>query len=145
MSKKILVVDDNFGNLAAAEEQLGADYYLTTVPTFEEAQKLLKEDEWDVVMTDVMMPGEKDGQGKGLKLVGEMMPIGLVVALLALQKGVPEIFILSDTNHHDHPVAWAMDSIVGPGPINGFTGYKCPMNDDGTKNWQKALAKDWSY
>ena len=57
--KKVLVIDDSFEHLVAAEEQLGQNYNLTTVQTFAEARELIPEGNFDVVMTDVMMSGER--------------------------------------------------------------------------------------
>ena len=136
---RILVVDDNQKNLEAAKNQLtGCE--LTTCATFTEAKAAIINGNFHVVMTDVMMPGEKNGQGpQSAHYVGSLVPIGLVVALLALKQDVPHIYIVSDTNHHDHPVAWALDSIVGGKRIKAACGYACPKID-GAKNWAAVLS-----
>ena len=143
--RKILVVDDNYTNLAAAEEQLGENNSLTTVSTFSEAAKMLCKKKWDVVMTDVFMPGESDGLGpEGKKHVGELIPVGLVVALMALKNNIPEIYIVSDTNHHDHPMSWAMDEIKNSSYEKPDGRIKClcfftESNCERVKDWKKVL------
>ena len=110
--KKVLVIDDNQENLEAAKEQLGEDYNLTAISTFEEAKKMLSEEKWDIVMTDIFMPATEDGlTSEGLRHSHELVPVGLILALVALKENTPQIFIVSDTNRHSHPIAWAMDNI----------------------------------
>lgn len=54
---RIIAVDDDIVNLHVIETiLLKADYNLTTVLTAEEALALLEEQEWDLVISDVMMP-----------------------------------------------------------------------------------------
>lgn len=141
---RILVMDDSFDNLEAAEVQLGRDHDLTTVQTFSQARELISEGNFDVVMTDVFLPSESSGLSElGEKFVGQLIDIGLVAALLALKYEVPKIFILSDTGHHDHPIAWAMDSIAGGKRIVTYCGDDCPKTttEDGryVKDWARAL------
>ncbi len=136
---KILVVDDNIENLKAAINQLEPEHEVTTCGTASEAKELIVSEKYDVVMTDVMMPGERDGQGhKGQEHIGKLIPIGLVIALLALKHDVPNIYIVSDSNHHDHPIAWAMDSLNGGNRVKCLCGYECPMKDK-TKDWKRSL------
>jgi hypothetical protein len=142
---KILVVDDSRENLMQAEKQLGAEHELHTVNTFGAAKAMLENESFDLVMTDVFMPGESDGQGhEGDQFVGKLIPVGLVVALLALKYNIKYICIVSDTNHHSHPLAWAMDSLVCScgDRIYAFTGYSCPIvknNDNWIKDWAEVV------
>lgn len=141
--KNVLVVDDKLENLDTAVEQLGTEYNLFTAQSFSEARLLLENEKIDIVMTDVFMPGEAEGQGSGEKYIGASQPVGLVVALFALKINIQQIYIVSDTNHHSHPVAWALDSIVGGERIKSFCGYECPMikkeEDIYVKNWSEVL------
>jgi len=141
---KILIVDDRIENLEAAKKQL-SEHEVFVAQTLQEARSILVDFNVinqigiDVVMTDVMMPAEEHGMGKkGEKYIGELVPVGLVVALLALGCNVSRVCIVSDTNHHDHPVAWALDSItvlnhkkVG---IECYCGARCPKTE-GIKDW----------
>ena len=141
---KILVVDDSRENLMQAEKQLGAEHELHTVSTFSAAKAMLEKESFDMVMTDVFMPGEPEGQGReGDQFVGKQIPVGLVVAILALKHNVRHICIVSDTNHHSHPLAWAMDSLVCTCGENifAFTGYICPIVQVEEGKWIKDWAK----
>lgn len=95
---------------------------------------------FDIVMTDNFMPAERDGQGtEGLSLVGQMIPVGLVLAIMALKANVATIIIASRDNHHAHPITWAMDAILG-----GHGRIKCgceKVEVDGkyVKDWKKTL------
>ncbi|MCK5415868.1 hypothetical protein KAI92_00395 [Candidatus Parcubacteria bacterium] len=144
--KKLLVVDDNRYNLRMAQKQLAGDYDLITAKNFSEARDVIQDNKIDILMTDVMMPGERAGQTpESIRFyVDDYVPIGLVVALLALKNEIPEIYIVSDTNHHDHPMAWALDSISGNWRIKCFCGYACKMIEDDdrdVKDWKTMLGK----
>jgi len=139
---KILVVDDNFNNLIAAEDQLGQNHELVTVLTYGQAVALIKEQEWDVVMTDLMMPVEELGDmAYPANFEGQEMPYGLILALLAQQMEVPNIFIVTMADHHEHPIAWALDQVEGGNLIQVY-GNNCPvvkMNGERVKNWAAVL------
>ncbi|MCK5415865.1 hypothetical protein KAI92_00380 [Candidatus Parcubacteria bacterium] len=145
--KKLLVVDDNQDNLRMAKKQLAGDYYLIIAKNFSEARYIIQNDKIDIVMTDVMMLGGRDGQlqESAMYYANEFVPIGLVVALLALKNEIPEIYIVSDTNPHNHPVIGALDSISGNWSIKCFCSCNCIMIEDenGTsvKNWKTMLEK----
>lgn len=114
MKKRVLIIDDKIRHLKGAKEQFNSDdrYELITANCFSEAKKHIVRSNIDIIMTDIMMPGEKDGQGnEGENFVGKLMPIGLVIILLALKEEIEDIYIVSDEGHHDHPILWALDSI----------------------------------
>lgn len=71
--------------------------------------------DFDVVLTDMMMPASRRNLCKEArsKYLEQEMPLGLVVALLALRNGIKNVAIVSDMNHHTHPVAAAFDYFVG--------------------------------
>ncbi len=75
--------------------------------------------DFDVVMTDLMVPASEQAQGgEGLQYVGKEMPLGSIIALLAIAKGVKKVAIVTDTNHHDHPASAAFDCFGDPGMAN---------------------------
>jgi len=77
---------------------------------WEEAQELATEQpDYDVVLTDLLVPASDQAQGKGLPLVGKEMPLGSTIALLALTVGVKNVAVVTDMNHHDHPASAAFD------------------------------------
>jgi hypothetical protein len=176
---KILVLDDTKANLDAAREQL-ASHELTLVMKFSDARALIRDrydfetktkvpgTAYDIVLTDLFLPGEREGQGdEGFALVGEPIPTGLVLALLAIQKGVGKVAVVSNGNHHAHPMTWALDALqddfcaekysaeantVLPGRLYSFTGYECPTVGNRSEHQKKSYEeraplydiKDWA-
>jgi hypothetical protein len=109
---RILVVDDSLRHLEAARQSL-ADHELTLVDSYTAAQILLQKGApFDAVLSDLMMPAEPQTLGpEGLKFLGHQIPIGFVVALLAARVGVKRIAVVTDANHHNHPMSAALDWI----------------------------------
>ena len=81
MQKLIIVVDDNFSNLAKAEEVLEKHYRIITLPSAERLFKILEKVAPDLILLDVMMP-EMDGF-QAMKLLKEN----------ELHKKIPVIFL----------------------------------------------------
>ena len=151
---KILVIDDTQIQRAHAITAL-AVHDVTVAEGWGLAKYLLEEERWDLVLTDLSMPAESDGQGnEGLKYVGQPTPYGFPLALLALKLGVPKVAIVSngqgeDGNHHAHPIFWASDELHGeiiPGRLWAFTGYDCPhMDKESLPGVEKPYyIKDWA-
>jgi hypothetical protein len=111
---KILVVDDSAKQREMAEKTL-SEHELTIVATALEARELLSNNpDFDVVLTDLLMPGEKKGIGpQGFHHIGQEIPYGLGIALLAIKKGIKKVAIVSEGDHHDHPILWFCNSIRG--------------------------------
>ncbi len=116
---KVLVFDDSRANRDAAHAQLkGHD--LTVVGTYDEAQKLLmpKLDhdvasypDFDVVLTDLLVPASRQEQGgDGLGFVGQEMPVGIFIGLLAAKAHVKYVGVFTDSGHHDHPASACFDA-----------------------------------
>lgn len=159
---RILILDDTQANLDAAAEQLKG-HELVLVSSFSRARKRLSPswdnekkkmvpgERFDIVLTDLFLPGEKEGQGdKGYAFIGEPVPTGLALALLALKVGVGKVAVVSNGNHHHHPLTWALDAlqernkksrgevnVVLPGRLWSFTGYECPTTEENrdVKDW----------
>jgi CheY-like chemotaxis protein len=114
---KILVIDDKKKNLDSAKELL-SDHEVTTVQTYDEGLGILDlryankmNHGFDVVLVDLLMPASNHKQGhEGAKFIGQEMPIGIFLALLAAQYGAKYVAVFSDTNHHDHPASACFDS-----------------------------------
>jgi CheY-like chemotaxis protein len=172
---KILVFDDNKVNRAAAKAQLKA-HKLTVVSTYDEAEELLRvedyEDEkviypdFDVVLTDLLVPAS--GLGSCDHLVGEEMPVGIFIALLAAKNNVKKVAVLTDSNHHEHPASSCLDAFnageveptaftVGNGKIiltnnRNWIGNFYPDDLTTPLGWEEVekkkrptvIAKDWS-
>jgi len=111
----ILIVDDNPTHRESASEQfVGSGHDITVAATYEEAEALFRpvagkfRTAFDAVLVDLMLPGPK-GAARRETGVGVEMPIGVILALIALQQEVKYIGVLTDTNHHDHPASSCLD------------------------------------
>jgi len=126
---KILVVDDNENHRKAALAQLGAQNELTVASSYIEAEELINKgwnsDErklnnhpFDMVLVDLLMPAPSTNQGsKGQKFVGQEMPIGIFLVILAAKFGAKYVGLYTDMNHHDHPASACLDGIGIGGSI----------------------------
>lgn len=170
---KILVIDDNLDNLAAAERQLiGHD--LTLCSSFKEAQKYLNQDpcidgmnnlplnpeswdygryyhkgesNYDVVLTDLFLPVCLDGLGdnnpRKNEHVGTEKPYGLFFVLLALRRGVKKIAIVTNAGHHDDPLIWSLEKPLGFGRMISF-GENDFVFSCNSAHWENDIrVKDW--
>ena len=148
---RILVLDDSKKHLAAAEETL-AGHELTLVDSYGEAFRLLAPGApFDAVLSDLLMPAEADTLGpEGMKFFGHQMPIGLVMVFAAVQAGVKRVAVITDANHHNHPMSAALDilgrvwwdnDVVQTFKIDGASVIiaHAPLLPDGRKDWAKAF------
>ncbi len=111
---KILVVDDKSVNLNNAKEQFkDKNVELTCCPLFSVAADLLKRNSYDILLTDLMLPGEAKGISDTNPEIGVEVPYGLVLSILAKKLSVSHVAILTDINHHSGPIANAMDTLLG--------------------------------
>jgi CheY-like chemotaxis protein len=119
---KILVVDDSLIHQNVARKQLGAEHDLTVVGSYDEAQLLLGggnrygcdktgSHDFDVVLCDLLMPTSGQMQGSsGRDLVGQEMPVGIFLALLAAKNGAKHVAVFTDSDHHQHPASACFDA-----------------------------------
>jgi CheY-like chemotaxis protein len=105
-----MIFDDSALHQDMAKRQL-TGHTLTVFGDYEKALKALDygKEEFDVVLTDLMAPTFPND----LSRAQEEMPAGLAIALLALAKGVENVAIVSDANHHEHPGVHITDGLVG--------------------------------
>jgi len=118
---KILVIDDIQEQLAWAIKALEGNEVIT-VSTPRDAERLILSQKFDLVLTDLMMPYKHD----------DYVPFGFALALLSVKQGFPTA-IVSDTNHHRHPVLMTCDKIFGeivPEKLWVFAGRLCPHMDE---------------
>jgi CheY-like chemotaxis protein len=144
---KILVIDDKQENLDLAKQQL-KDHEVTMVSSYDEALKLvcnydsywgkLVKPDFDAVLTDLLMPAGRSKQGdKGMRFVGQEMPLGIFLAIQAANVGVQFVGLLTDKNHHDHPASAALDQLCRM-KIND-SALVIENNCGPTKRWDKLL------
>ncbi len=119
---KILVVEDSEFHQEAARQQL-AGHDLTIAKDYAEAHKLLRGriyaenpsfPQWGIVLVDLMLPASMCGvHGGGESFEGEQMPLGTILAFMALRNGTKKVAVITDTNHHHHPASAALDNFGG--------------------------------
>ena len=113
---KILIIEDTAKERDAALEQLQGKNELTFACSFAEARNVLSErQQFDVVLTDLMMPFTQDPDRWGYK--EPLQPYGLALALVALGIGIKRVAVVSMANHHDHLLLTAIDLLSGH-PVN---------------------------
>lgn len=126
---RILVIDDKKVNLDKAEKQFaGKNVELETMPTYSSALYWIMNYRVDIVLTDLMLIGEGDGISRENPEIGKEVPYGFILAILAKNKGIEHVAIVTDISHHSGPIAWAVDEIMGSNKV-----ISCF-----TKNWLKA-------
>jgi len=139
----VLVVDDNLGNLRAAQEQLGAEYELTVTSSYDEAMDLLSAKKYDIVLLDLHLPmSPKTLAGQAFKL-GEQVSYGWPMLIQAGMGGAGAAAVVTDINHHHDAMSAAFDAFSGK--VFYIEKTKClllhaPMTDGGkAKDWARAL------
>lgn len=167
----ILVIEDTKLHQDSAREQFlqkniidtlhqqGRSYVLDNADNYEQGkQKLLsmknQENRYTVVLTDLMVPkGGRDTMSpKGMEYIFDLMPYGFTLALLAAKLHVPYIGIVTDINHHDHPMSACIDPISGAywdndsahaslyNINNSVLGiFHTPFLENGAKDWMRVL------
>jgi CheY-like chemotaxis protein len=114
----------------------GNPYEYTPLPKF------------DVVLTDLMMPGLLRSVADKENFMHELQGMGYPLVLLALQAGVKYVGILSATNHHANPMASFLDGFRRKNQFGeqtlavsgGYPDHIWYEGDTPRKNWDKFLA-----
>lgn len=72
---------------------------------------------YDAVLCDLLMPASKRTMaGEGLKYVGQEMPVGFGLVLMAVRAKVKYAAVVTATNHHNHPAAAMLDPFLSSCP-----------------------------
>jgi DNA-binding response OmpR family regulator len=99
MKKKILLVEDEKPLCLLYEEELrGEGYEITAVTDAEAALAALREGAFDLIVTDIRMPGKN-----GIELITEIM---------GLRKDVPIIINSAYQSYKEDFMTWAADAYV---------------------------------
>lgn len=140
---KILVIEDSARHQESARQTL-VGHDVTIVGSFDEAlgatakyydyankkckAVLTKENGFDAVLIDLMMPVSNSPT-----LIREpykpddQAPYGMILALLAAERGAKYVAVVTDTNHHDSPMSNAFDQL-GPSYYRGSRIIKYTIN-----------------
>lgn len=85
-------------------------------------EELLPPGDYDAVLCDLLMPASKrEMAGKGLGYVGQEMPVGLGLVLMAVRAKAKYAAVVTATSHHQHPAAAMLDPFLS----------RCPHKYDG--------------
>jgi len=116
---RILIVDDTDTHHLSAEQTLKG-HNIVHATTHDQAVELLREkygpgeaqEQFDAVLVDLFMPVGGRQQSLGERFLGDMMPVGFSLALLAARFcGARYIGVVTATNHHHHPMSESLDHL----------------------------------
>jgi len=110
---KILLVEDTEVHRQAAIRQLEG-HELTICKNFKEFSNYNRSaSDFDVVLTDCLMPPEAFAYVPQSEHSTEDVPFGTIILLWAIQNNIPKAGMLMLNNHHDHPIAAGLDILGG--------------------------------
>lgn len=121
---RVLVIDDNSLHQQSARQTL-KEHELLVATSYEEGFQLLtpffdgyvakgeKGMVFDAVLSDLLMPAPGTMLSPDAKREHEdkEQPLGWALVLRAVLNGARFAAVVSQTNHHDHPAAFALDAI----------------------------------
>ena len=97
--KRILIVEDEEALCLLYKEELSAEgYEVATVRDAEQALEILGRERFDLIVTDIRMPG-RDG-------------VELITQIMGLRKEVPIIINTAYQSYRDDFMTWAADAYV---------------------------------
>ncbi len=138
---RILVIDDTPTNIRSAKVGL-AGHLLRTATGYDEAMKILGNQDFDVVLTDLEMPMSPNLLAPGRFKLGELVPYGFLIAIEAARQGAKFVAIATDGGHHAGPLQAAFDHFSKfPVKIEGakvVMVHACTGNEG--KSWSSVLA-----
>lgn len=145
---EILVVEDDSKHIESAREDLAEEGNLTIVSTYKDAINYLNQNTPDVVLTDERIPFASGAVYpiNPSAFTGKPLALGSKIVLYAIAKNVPNVAMISDTNHHSDEIAATQDDfseLSGDyGTQIGNTNYfekSSHLCIDGRKMYKKAL------
>lgn len=149
---RILVIDDSTDHQAAAKAQLNG-HETTVVGSYDEGQKLIRgKHEFETVLVDLLMPASRQSMGRNMHLVGQEMPVGIFLALLAAKNGAKYVAVFTDSDHHSHPASACFDAFnpngegaPAPFTVNGAKVLLCNNRNLVKAFYREDLAKDMDW
>lgn len=145
---EILVVEDDQKHIESARQDLSEEGNLIVVSTYKDAIDYLSKNTPDVVLTDERIPFAREAVYPITRsaFTGKPLALGSKVVLYAIAKNVPNVAMISDTNHHADEIAATQDDfseLSGDyGTQIGNTNYfekSSHLCIDGRKMYKKAL------
>jgi hypothetical protein len=93
--------------------------------------------DFDAVLVDLLVPASgKEQGGPGTRFIGQEMPVGIFIALLAAKNGAKYVAVFTDSSHHHHPASACFDAFnkgeMSPTPFT-VNGAKVILSN--TRNW----------
>jgi len=143
-AKKILVIEDTKKHQESAH-QLLVGHHLVVVSGFEEAMKILSQEKFEVVLSDLKLPMSPNTLSSEAFELGKLVDYGLLIALEAARCGAKYVAVATDLNHHADCFAAAFDHFSRfEFNINGakVKYMHAPMKNIGgeyAKDWQRIL------
>ncbi len=142
----ILLLDDTLKHRKAGKAQLEAlGHTVLALCDYGEARKVAKEQQFDVALIDLLMPAEPTTLGpEAIKeWVGREIAVGFPMVLELSRLGIKRIAVVTDTNHHHHPMSAIVDWFHGVAlEVNGakvLINY-APLLEGGVKDWARILS-----
>lgn len=89
--------------------------------------------DFEVVLTDMMLPMSEDTLAPGVWRRDEQVPYGFVIALRATTRGAKYVAMLTDTNHHQSAMSASLDK------LGGTSYYKAGFRPNFEINGAKAM------
>jgi len=142
-AKHVLVIDDTFKHQCSAIELL-SEFDLTIATGYDEAMELLGKENFDVVLTDMEMPMSSRG-AIATHVLGKLIPYGLLIEKEASLRGIKQIAVVTDLNHHTDPFACAFDYFsqydfeINGSHVKYMHAPMIKIGEEYVKDWRKAL------
>jgi len=144
---RILLLDDSVKHRRAGVKQLQAlGHEVVALSDYGEARKRCETEHFDVALLDLLMPAEPTTLGDEARkeFVGREIAIGFPLVLDISRRNIGKIAVVTDMNHHNHPMSAAVDWFRGATLlVNGaeVSIIHAPLCEDGSKDWGMVLAQ----
>jgi len=143
-AKKILVVEDTLKHQKSAKLLL-AGHNLTVVTGFDDAMKILSDEKFEVVLSDLKLPMSPKTLSSEAFELGKLVDYGLLISLEAARCGVKFIAVATDLNHHADCFAAAFDHfsrhefVINDARVRYMHAPMTQLDGEYSKDWKKVL------
>ena len=93
--------------------------------------------DFEVVLCDLLVPASEQSQRRDNDFIGQEMPVGIFIALLAAVKGCAKyVAVFTDCDHHSHPASACFDVFnEAENKPTPFTVEGCKVLLSNTRDW----------